>query len=71
VPHSVRCDVCGKLLNSSTVKSHKRLAHARAVVVVASEDDALPKIMRIYKTLSPEKRKEVLASLASVDSDPA
>ena len=71
MPHSVRCDVCGKLLNSSTVKSHKRLAHAKAILVVASEEDALPTIMRIYKTLSAEKRREVLTSLARFDSDPA
>ena len=71
MPRPVRCDVCGKLLSTSTVKSHKRLAHARAIVVVASEEDALPKIMSIYKTLSPEKKREVLTSLASLESDPS
>jgi DNA-directed RNA polymerase subunit N (RpoN/RPB10) len=71
MPRPVRCDVCGKLLSTSTVKSHKRLAHAQAIVVVANDEDALPKIMRIYKTLSAEKKKEVLASLTSLDSDPS
>lgn len=68
---AMRCDVCGKLMSSSTMKSHKRLAHAKAVVVVASEEDALPKIVAIYKTLSAEKQKEVLATLANMESDPA
>ena len=71
MPRPVRCDVCGKLLSTSTVKSHKRLAHAQAIVVVANDEDALPKIMRIYKTLSAEKKKEVLASLTSLDSGPS
>lgn len=71
MPHSIRCDICGKLLSSSTLRSHKRLAHAKAIVVVASEEDALPKIARIYKTLSAEKKKEVLAALAEMDADPA
>jgi len=71
MPHAVRCDICGKLLSSSTLKSHKRLAHAKTVVVVASEEDAIPKIVRIYETLSTEKKKEVLATLANMDFDPA
>jgi hypothetical protein len=71
MPQAVRCDICGKLMSSSTLKSHKRLAHAKAVVVVANEDDAVPKIVGIYKKLSAEKKKEVLATLANMEVDPA
>jgi len=68
---AVRCEICGKLLSSSTLKSHKRLAHAKAVVVVSNDDDALPKILSIYKTLSADKKRELLALLATFEGDPA
>lgn len=67
MPRATRCDICGKLMSSSTLKSHQRLAHAKAVVVVASEEDAVPKIVQIYQTLSAQKKKEVLATLANLD----
>jgi hypothetical protein len=71
MPQAVRCDICGKLLSSSTLKSHKRLAHAKAIVVVSNDDDALPKILNIYRTLSEEKKRELLALLATLDHEPA
>lgn len=64
----IRCDVCGKLLSSSTLRSHKRLAHAKAVVIVASDDDAITKLVLIFKTLSDEKKEEALAALAGLTS---
>ena len=62
----VRCDVCGKLLSSSALRSHKRLAHAKAVVIVASDDDAITKLVQIFNTLSEEKKKEALVALAGL-----
>ena len=53
---TVRCDICGKLLSSSYVKSHKRLAHA----------DLSKKILALFKSLSEEEKKKVLEDLIAI-----
>ena len=47
---AVHCDICGRLINSSYLKSHKRLAHA----------DLSKKILALFKRLSEEEKKNVL-----------
>ena len=53
---TVRCDICGKLLSSSYIKSHKRLAHA----------DLSKKILELFKSLSEEEKKKVLEDLIAM-----
>lgn len=47
---AVHCNICGKLLSSSYINSHKRLAHT----------DLLKKILALFKNLSEEEQKKVL-----------
>jgi DNA-directed RNA polymerase subunit N (RpoN/RPB10) len=65
MPVLVRCDVCGKVFNSRYVKSHKRLAHPEDKAVSAAERKQMKKILKLYKTLSAENKKSVLALLAA------
>lgn len=59
---AVHCDICGKLFSSSYVKAHKRLAHKTADSVL-SESEAIQKILRLFKELSPADKKKVLRDL--------
>ena len=53
---AVRCDICGRLINSSHMKSHKRLAHP----------DLSKKILALFKKLSEEEKKKVLDDLIAI-----
>jgi hypothetical protein len=57
---AVQCDICGKLLSSSHIKSHKRLAHT----------DLSSKILALFKTLSEEEKKKVLENLIAAAAKP-
>lgn len=57
---TVHCDICGKLLSSSSIKSHKRLAHG----------DRSKKILELFKNLSEEEKKKVLGDLIAIARKP-
>ena len=57
---AVHCDICGKLISSSSIKSHKRLAHA----------DGSKKILALFKSLSEEEKKKVLGDLIAIARKP-
>jgi hypothetical protein len=65
----VRCDVCGKLFNSSYLGSHKRLAHAKRSKSAPSEPEAIHKILELFRGLSPEGKKTALEQLAAPEED--
>jgi hypothetical protein len=56
---SVYCDICGKLYNSSSLSTHKRLAHR-------IDKSAGDRIVILFKTLSVDDKKKVLAKLTSI-----
>ena len=56
----VHCDICGTLLSSSSIKSHKRLAHT----------DLPKKILALFKRLSEEEKKKVLGDLKAIARKP-
>lgn len=58
--HAVHCDICGKLISSSYIKSHKRLAHV----------DLSEKILALFKSLSEEEKKKVLRDLMAIARKP-
>jgi hypothetical protein len=60
----VRCDICGKLYSSRHVSSHKRLAHAKQSAESTSGENQVKTILELYKALSAEQKKCVLAELA-------
>jgi hypothetical protein len=71
MPEAVRCDVCGKLFSSRHLNSHKRLAHPKEKVAgSAAEQNGIKKILELYKTLSAENQKRVLAQLAGIKQEP-
>ena len=53
---AVHCGTCGKLLNSSQINSHKRLAHP----------DLSEKILVLFRSLSEEQKKKVLMDLIAI-----
>ena len=57
---AVHCDICGKLMSSSYIKSHKRLAHT----------DLSKKILALFKSLSEEEKKKVLRDLMAIARKP-
>lgn len=57
---AVHCDICGKLISSSYIKSHKRLAHT----------DLSQKILALFKSLSEEEKKKVLGDLIAIAKKP-
>ena len=57
---AVHCDICGKLLSSSYINSHKRLAHP----------DLSKKILALFKNLSEEQKKKVLGHLKAIARKP-
>lgn len=57
---AVHCDICGKLISSSHIKSHKRLAHA----------ELAEKILALFKSLSEEEKKKVLEDLIAIARKP-
>jgi DNA-directed RNA polymerase subunit N (RpoN/RPB10) len=65
MPEPVRCDVCGKLFSSRHLSSHKRLAHPEDKTGPAAEQKQIKAILKLYKTLSAENKKSVLALLAA------
>jgi DNA-directed RNA polymerase subunit N (RpoN/RPB10) len=68
----VRCDICGKLYSSRHVSSHKRLAHGKEKFGgSAAAERGIKAILEIYKTLSPENKKRVLAELAAIGQEPS
>jgi hypothetical protein len=69
MPEPVRCDICGKLFSPRHVKSHQRLAHAKAGST--DEQTSVKRILEAYKTLSAENKKHVLAQLAALEQDPS
>jgi DNA-directed RNA polymerase subunit N (RpoN/RPB10) len=72
MPEPVRCDVCGKLYSSRHVSSHKRLAHAKDKVAgSAAAERGMITILDIYKGLSAENKKSVLAALANIEQGPS
>lgn len=58
---TVRCDVCGKLFNTSYVGAHKRLAHAKDKGT--SEQVAVERILKLFAGLSPEGKQNALERL--------
>ena len=58
--HAVHCDICGKLVSSSYIASHKRLAHI----------DLANKILTLFKSLSEEEKKKVLGDLIAIATKP-
>ena len=71
MPEPVRCDVCGKLYSSAHLSSHKRLAHAKQKAESISEEDQTKTILELYKTLSREHKKRLLAQLAADEQEPS
>jgi DNA-directed RNA polymerase subunit N (RpoN/RPB10) len=65
MPEPVRCDVCGKLYSSRHLSSHKRLAHAKPSAGSTSGENQIETILELYKTLSAEHKKRVLAELVA------
>jgi hypothetical protein len=61
----VQCDICGKLYSSRHVSSHKRLAHAKASEGSTSGENQIKTILKLFKTLSGEQKKRVVAELAA------
>ena len=57
---AIHCDICGKLISSSYINSHKRLAHT----------DLPKKIIALFKTLPEEERKKVLGDLTAIVRTP-
>jgi DNA-directed RNA polymerase subunit N (RpoN/RPB10) len=71
MPEPVRCDVCGKMFSSRHVSSHKRLAHAKVKAGSPSEQERMQTMLDIFKSLSEETKKRVLAQLAAGKQDPS
>jgi hypothetical protein len=72
MPEPVRCDVCGKLFSSRHLSSHKRLAHARQKLAGATdEQNRVKTILDLYKNLSAENKRRVLAQLAAPEQAPS
>jgi len=71
MPEPVRCDVCGKLYSSAHLNSHKRLAHAKPKPGSTSDEDQMKTILELYKTLSAELKKRLLAQLAADEQEPS
>ena len=57
----VKCDICGKVSNSSYLSSHKRLAHGKRVTPAycASEPEAIEVIASLHARLSDEGKRQV------------
>lgn len=57
----VKCDVCGKVSNSSYLASHKRLAHGKRLTAAycASEPEAIEVIASLHARLSEEGKRKV------------
>jgi hypothetical protein len=70
VAEPVRCDICGKLYSSRHVSSHKRLAHAKHGAGSSGENQ-INTIVQLYKTLSAEQKKRVLAELLATEQQSA
>ena len=71
MPEPVRCDVCGKLYSSAHLSSHKRLAHPKQKAGSTSDGDQMKTILALYKTLSAEHKKRLLAQLAAIEQEPS
>ena len=72
MPEPVRCDVCGKLFSSRHLSSHKWLAHARQKLGEATdEQNGVKTILELYKHLSAENKRRVLAQLAALEQAPS
>jgi hypothetical protein len=72
MPEPVRCDVCGKLFSSRHLSSHKRLAHPKHKLVGSSAGEgAMKKILELYKDLTAEDKRRVLAELATLAQEPS
>jgi len=72
MPEPVRCDVCGKLFSSRHLSSHKRLAHAKHRLAGSSAgESAMKKILELYKDLTAEDKRRVLAELATLAQEPS
>ena len=72
MPEAVRCDVCGKLFSSRHLSSHKRLAHGRQKLGEATdEQNRMKTILELYKNLSAENKRRVLALLAALEQAPS
>ena len=56
----VHCDICGKLYSTSSLSTHKRLAHR------ISDKSAAEKIVDLFKTLSIDDQKRVLQNLTMI-----
>jgi len=72
MPEPVRCDVCGKLFSSRHLNSHKRLAHPKHKLAGSSAgEDGMKKILELYKNLTAEDKRRVLAELATLAQEPS
>ena len=72
MPNGVHCEVCGKLLSSRHLNSHKRLAHGKGQVPgLFKGSDAIDKILDLYQKLSAEDKKRLLARLQSLPLQPS
>lgn len=58
----VKCDICEKVFNKSTLASHKRLAHDNPALPgrKASEPETIEAIESLLARLSEEGRRKVL-----------
>ena len=58
----VQCGICGKTFNKRHVNSHIRLAHEKKSnpgFSARNEGGVMEEILRLYESLSEEKRKEL------------
>jgi hypothetical protein len=65
MPEPVRSDVCGKLFSLRHLSSHNWLAHPEDKTGPAAEQKQIKEILKLYKTLSAENKKTLLALLAA------
>jgi len=67
MPEPVQCDICGKLYSSRHLSSHKRLAHAKHGAGSGSGETQIKTILELYRALSAEHKKRVLAEIVAGD----
>jgi len=66
----VKCDICGKVFNTSHLASHKRLAHGKRVTPAycTSEPEAIELIVSLHARLSDEGKRKVLERVLAAPS---
>lgn len=66
----VKCDICGKVSNTSHIASHKRLAHGERLTraYCVSEPEAIEVIASLHARLSEEGKRKVLERVLAAPS---